>query len=221
MPDNRSIKIAAIVTGFCLAMMATADARIRKNDLVDSHNDFTQRGVQLYAGFGAQDYEIEDMDYAWLNQLEDGGSFFFGVGVGIDRGLSLYFEGNASEHPTQLGDVVFGTGMVGVKYAPNSGHRHMWQPYGKVALGGMFLFEDESPYKIRDRHSDDNGYLGPAAGIALGIDHFIGRRTAIFGEIGMTSGQLDTRIIDDEEFELQDDIDVTSGRVQFGLRFRL
>ena len=127
MPFNRSLKIAAI-TGFCLAMIATADARIRKNDLVDSHKDYTQRGVQLYAGFGAQDYEIEDMDYAGLNQLEDGGSFFFGVGVGIDRGLSLYFEGSASEHPTQLGDFVFGTGMVGVKYAPNSGHRHMWQP---------------------------------------------------------------------------------------------
>lgn len=67
----------------------------------------------------------------------------------------------------------------------------------------------------------DNSYVGPTVGIALGIDHFIGRRTAIFGEVGMTSGQLDTRIINDEEFELADDTDVTSGRVQFGLRLRL
>lgn len=218
---SRSLKIAVAVAGFCLAMAATSDARIRKGELVDPHKDYTQRGFQLYAGFGAQGYEIEDADYSALDQLDDGGSFFFGAGLGLDRGVSLYFEGNASEHPTQLGDVVFGTGMVGLKYAPNSGHRHLWQPYGKFALGGMFLFEDESAYEIRDRHDNDTGYMGPAVGIAFGVDHFIGRRTAIFGELGLTSGQLDKRVINDEEFDLVDDIDVTSGQVQFGLRFRL
>jgi hypothetical protein len=221
MPVNRSLNLAVAAASLTLALAATSDARIRQRDLEDSHKDYTQRGVQIYAGFGAQEYEVEDIDYADLDQLDDGGAFFFGVGLGLDRGVSLYFEGTASEHPTLTGDVVFGTGMIGVKYAPNSGHRHLWQPYGKFALGGMFLFEDESPYKFRDRHDDDNGYMGPAVGIALGIDHFIGRRTAIFGEIGLTSGQLDTRVIDDEEFDLVDDIDVTSGRIQFGLRFRL
>lgn len=221
MLTNRRIGILLATTGFCLAFIGSADARIRQRDLVDPHKDYTQRGFQLYAGFGAQGYEIEDADYSALDQLDDGGSFFFGAGLGLDRGVSLYFEGTGSEHPTAIGDVVFGTGMVGIKYAPNSGHRHMWQPYGKFALGGMFLFEDDSPYHVRNRHDDDNGYVGPAVGIALGIDHFIGRRTAIFGEVGLTSGQLDTRVIDDEEFELADDIDVTSGRVQFGLRFRL
>jgi len=219
---TRSLQIAAAVTGFCLAMIATSDARIRKgSEAARASDGYSQRGIQLYAGFGGQNYEIEDLDYAGLDQLDGGGSFFLGLGIGIDPKLSLYFEGNASEHPTALGDVVFGTGMVGVKYTPNTGHRHMWQPYGKLALGGMFLFDDESPYRIHNRHNDDNGFVGPAASITLGIDHFIGRRTAIFGELGLTAGQLETRIIDDYEYELRDDIDVTSGRVQFGLRFRL
>jgi hypothetical protein len=221
MSNTRWIKIAAAVVGFCLAMAATSEGRIRKSELVDPHKDYTQRGFQLYLGFGAQDYEIEDADYGELEQLDDGASIFFGASIGLDRGVALFFEGTGSEHPTPMGDVVFGTGMIGIKYAPNSGYRHQWQPYGKFALGGVFLYEDESPYKVRDRYDDDNGYAGPAVGIALGSDYFIGRRTAIFGEIGLTSGKLDKRVIDDEEYELADDIDVTSGRIQFGLRFRL
>jgi hypothetical protein len=219
---TRSLQISAAVAGLFLAMFATSDARVRRgSDAAPGRDGYSQRGVQLYAGFGGQNYEVDDNDYAGLDQLDDGGSFFLGVGIGLDPKLSLYFEGNASEHPTELGEVVFGTGMVGVKYTPNTGHRHTWQPYGKVALGGMFLFEDESPYRIHNHHHDDNGFVGPAASVALGIDHFIGRRTAIFGELGLAAGQLDTRVIDDYEYELRDDIDVTSSRIQFGLRFRL
>lgn len=218
---TRSLQIAMVTTGLCLAMIATSDARIRRGGgSTPARDGYTQRGVQLYAGFGAQNYKIEDIDYAGLDQLDDGGSFFLGVGVGLDPKFSLYFEGTASEHPTEIGDMVFGTGMVGVKYTPNTGHRHTWQPYGKVAVGGMFLFEDESHYRIHD-HYDDNGFMGPAVGIAFGLDHFVGRRTAIFGELGLTAGVLDTRIINDYEYELRDDIDVTSSRIQFGLRFRL
>lgn len=218
---GRSFHLSLVATGICLAMVATSDARIRQTGLVDSHRDFTQRGVQIYAGFGGQGYEIGDHDYAGLNQLDGGGSFFLGLGIGLDRGLALYLEGNASKHPTPTGDFVFGTGMVGIKYAPNTGPRHRTQPYGKLGLGGMILLEDDAPYNVRHHHSGNYGYAGPAIGVAVGLDHFVGRRTAIFGELGLTAGQLDTRIIDDHEFDLMDDIDVTSGRVQFGLRFRL
>lgn len=219
MSANQSVKLVLAVAGFCLAMVATADARIRKSELADPHKDFTQRGFQIYAGLGGQDYEVEDADYAALDQLDDAGSFFLGVGLGISDKASLYLEGNASEHPTLIGDQVFGTALVGIKYAPNSGHSHRWQPYGKFGLGGMALLEDDSHHG--HHHDDANGYIGPAASLALGVDHFIGRRTAIFGEIGVTSGQLDTHVIDDQEYELMDEIDVTSSRIQFGLRFRL
>ncbi len=219
---TRFLQIAAIAIGLSSVMIATSEARIRRGgESTPARDGYSQRGVQLYAGFGGQNYEIEDIDYAGLDQLDDGGSFFLGVGIGLDPKFSLYFEGNASEHPTEIGDVVFGTGMVGVKYTPNTGHRNKWQPYGKVALGGMFLFEDEPHFRIHDHYNDDNGFMGPAASVALGIDHFIGRRTAIFGELGLTAGQLDTRVIDDYAYELRDDIDVTSSRIQFGLRFRL
>lgn len=219
MSVNQSMRVAFAAAGFCMAMVATADARIRKSELVDPERDYTQRGFQIYAGLGGQDYEVEDADYAALDQLDDAGAFFLGLGLGVSDNVSLYLEGNASEHPTLIGDQVFGTALVGIKYAPNSGHRNRWQPYGKFGLGGMALLEDDS--HNGHHHDDANGYIGPAASLALGVDHFIGRRTAIFGEIGVTSGQLDTRVIDDQEYELMDEIDVTSSRIQFGLRFRL
>ncbi|MEW5702818.1 MAG: hypothetical protein AB1792_11405 [Candidatus Zixiibacteriota bacterium] len=200
---------------------ATADARIRYRDLRDPNMDYTQKGFQIYAGLGGQSYTIDDDDYDYLDELDSDGSFFFGLALGIDRSISLFFEGNGSEHNTPQGDMTFGYGHFGIKYAPNSGYRHLWQPYGKVSFGGVFLWEDQTRYAMRHRHEDDNGYFGPSVGLALGIDKFIGRRTALFAEVGMLSGQLDTRVINDDDYELADDIAITSGRVQFGLRFRL
>lgn len=217
---SMTIAIASLTLG--MAMTTASDARIRRGEIVERERGYDQRGIQVYAGFGMQNYEVEDYDYQELDQLDDGGSFFLGVGLGLSRTVSIYLEGSASEHPTPLGDVMFGTGMVGVKIAPNPGYRHKWQPYGKLALGGMFLYEDDPYYGgFAHHHDDDNGYMGPAVGIALGVDHYLSSRTAIFGELGLTSGQLDTRVIEDEEYDLVDDIDVTSGRIQFGLRFRL
>ncbi len=211
-----------ITTLALVALVASStEARVRRSQLSDPHNDYTQRGIQLYAGFGGQGYRIEDHNYDYLDERESNGSFFFGMGIGLDRGVSLFLEGTGSDHETDFGNVTFGTAMLGIKYAPNSGHRYMTQPYGKVSLGGIFLDQGESPYAIRHRHDDNNGYMGPAFGIALGIDHFIGRRTAIFGEAGLTTGQFDTRIIDGHEHELADEIAVTSAHIQFGLRFRL
>ncbi len=218
---HRSLRVAAVVIGLCLAMVATSEARIRRGEHEESRSGYTQRGLHIYAGLGSQGYEIEDADYDGLNQLDDGGAFSIGAGLGLSQKVSIYLEGTGSEHSTPSGDVVFGTGMLGIKYTPNTGHRHLWQPYGKFALGGIFLFEDESPYRVHDHYNDDYGYMGPAVGVAIGVDHYIGSRTALFGEFGVTSGQLDTRVINDHEFELYDDIDLTSARVQFGLRFRL
>jgi hypothetical protein len=213
--------IAAAVVGLAILGTGSAEARVRYRDLKDPHKDYTQRGIQVYLAFGGQSYTIEDDDYEFLDEFESNGSFMFGISLGLDRGLSVYFEGDGSEHETPQGTMTFGYGHFGIKYAPNSGYRHRWQPYGKFSFGGAFLWEDETPYAIRHRHDDDNGYLGPSVAFALGVDRFIGRRTALFLEVGMLSGQLDTRVIDDRESDLADDIALTSGRVLFGLRFRL
>jgi len=205
-----------------VVLVATsAEARVHRRQLDDPHKDYTQRGIQLYAGFGGQGYRIEDHNFDYLEERESNGSFFFGMGVGLDRGVSMFIEGTGSDHETDFGDVTFGTAMVGIKYTPNSGYRYMTQPYGKIAVGGMYLDQGDSPYAIRDRHDDHNGYIGPAVGIALGVDHFIGRRTALFGEVGLTTGQFDQRVIDGHQHELDDAIAVTSAHIQFGLRFRL
>lgn len=117
--------------------------------------------------------------------------------------------------------MTFGFGQIGLKYAPNSGYRHLWQPYGKLSFGGLYLFEDQSAYALRRHHDGDNGYVGHSVGMALGVDRFIGRRTALFAEAGLTTGALDTRVIDGHNSNLADDVAITSGRLQFGFRFRL
>jgi len=222
MSSKRTTALAVALATLVLAMTsASAEARIRCHDLEDPHKDYTQRGVQLYVGLGGQDYSIEDNDYKFLDEFDADGMFFFGVSLGLDRGVSLYFEGNASEHQTPSGDMTFGIGLIGIKYAPNSGPRHLWQPYGKFGLGGVYLWQDESCYELRRHHDEGNGYTGPAIGIAAGLDRFIGRRTAIFAEVGLTTGELETRVIKGKKHDLTDEIAITSGRVQFGLRFRL
>ena len=52
-------------------------------------------------------------------------------------------------------------------------------------------------------------------------DWFISRRTALFGEVGLLFGKFDRIAIDGDDYDLADDIGVSSGRVLFGIRFRL
>ncbi len=205
-----------------LLMIATsADARIRHRDLRDPGRDNTQRGFQLYAGFGGQGYEIKDRDYDFLRELDSDGMFFLGAAIGLDRDLALYLEGGASEHLTPIGPVDFGHVQLGLKYAFKTGYRNPWQPYGKASVGAIALNE-----RYTDRYSpyyddDDNGYVGPSFGLGFGIDRFISRRAAIFGEVGFLFGRFDHRVIDGREYDLYDDVGVSSGRLQFGLRLRL
>ncbi len=221
MISRTSLRIVLTTVVFCVATTATTDARIRAREVPMTRPGNSEEGVSLYGGLGIQDYEIEDIDYEGLSQLDDGGSFLLGAGVGVSQGTSLYLELAASEHPTIYGDHVFGTGMVGVKFAPNSRNVRQCQPYGKLGLGAMFLFQDRTWFHNGSHHRDDISYTGPAIGMALGIDQFVGDRVALFGEVGLNAGFLDKQFVDYDEYELIDDIDVTSARVQFGMRFRL
>ena len=202
-----------------LLSAAPSEARIRHSDLNDPDRDYTQRGFQLYFGFGGQGYEIEDNGYSFLDERQSDGMVFVGAALGVDRGVSLYLEATGSEHTTDLGDMTFGYAHVGVKYAPNTGYRHRWQPYGKASFGGVYLVEDNSHHHHHDR--DDDGYFGPSIGLGAGTDFFISRRTALFGEVGVVYGKFDHMVIDGDDRELVDDVGVTSGRVLFGIRFRL
>jgi len=210
------IGLAAI--GAVLLAAAPSEARVRQRDLSDPDRDYTQRGFQLYFGFGGQGYEISDNEYSFLDETKSDGMFFAGAALGVDRGVSLYFEATGSEHTTDLGDMTFGYAHVGVKYAPNTGYRHRWQPYGKASFGGIYLVEDNNRHL---RHDDEDGYFGPSIGLGAGTDVFISRRTALFGEVGLLYGKFDHIVVDGDDRELLDDIGITSGRLQFGIRFRL
>ena len=124
---RRILMMMAIGAGV-MALMGRADARMRCKDLKDPHKDFTQRGFQVYAGLGGQSYTIEDRDFQALDELKSRGMFFFGMGIGLDRAVSLFLEGNGSDHTASSGNYTFGMGLFGIKYAPNSGFRHLWQP---------------------------------------------------------------------------------------------
>ena len=199
---------------------ASADARVRHRELRDRGRDYTQQGFQLYFGVGGQGYEIEDDDYSFLNESESDGLFFAGAALGVDRGVALYIEAAGSEHNTELGDMTFGYAHVGVKYAPSTGYEHRWQPYGKASFGGVFLVEDNDRHFMNHR-DDDDGYFGPSIGLGAGTDWFISRRTALFGEVGLLLGKFDEVVIEGDDYDLADDIGISSGRVLFGIRFRL
>lgn len=217
MSARRSIKIAFATMGFTLAMLATSDARIRPRTAPPARNFDSEEGVSLYVGLGSQDYEIMDADYDGLDQLDNGGALLIGGSAGVAPGASLFIEIAASEHPTTLGDHIYGTAMAGGKFAPNSRNGNAWQPYGKLSVGAMFLEESDS----RRQCDCEVSYVGPAIGLAFGLDKFVSPTVALFGEVGFTAGLLNTQFVEYDEYELADDIDVTSGRVQFGLRFRL
>jgi hypothetical protein len=204
-----------------LLVAAPSEARIKHRDLKDPGKDYTQQGFQLYFGFGGQGYEIEDSDYSFLDETASDGLFFVGAALGVDRGTSLFFEASGSEHATELGNMTFGYAHVGVKYAPNTGYRHRWQPYGKASFGGIFLVEDDNRHRFAQHADEDDGYFGPSIGLGAGIDRFISRRTAIFGEVGLMFGKFDHIVIDGNDHDLADDVGLSSGRVMFGIRFRL
>lgn len=217
MSVNRVARITFAVIGFSMAMISTSDARIRPRTSPHAGSFDSEEGISLYVGLGNQDYKIMDADYDGLDQLDDGGALLIGGSAGVAPGASLFIEIAASEHPTTLGDHIYGTAMAGGKFAPNSRNGNAWQPYGKLSVGAMFLEESDSR-----RHCNcDISYVGPAIGLAFGLDKFVSPSVALFGEIGITAGLLNTQFVEYDEYELADDIDVTSGRVQFGLRFRL
>ena len=135
----RSMRIAFAAVGITIALIATSDARIRPRAPLPTRTFDSEEGVSLYFGLGAQDYEIMDADYDGLDQLDDGGALLIGGSAGVAPGASLFVEIAASEHPTTLGDHIYGTAMAGGKFAPNSRHGRQWQPYGKLSLGAMFL----------------------------------------------------------------------------------
>lgn len=218
---RQTLWISVTVLATLTTLGTTAEARIKYRNLEDRKRDYTQRGLQIYAGFGRQGYTIEDRDYAALEDFDDERLFFIGAAIGLDRRVALYFEGAGSNHGTPSGEIAFGYAHIGIKYAPKTGHRHLWQPYGKASVGGTFLWEDNDRHLNRRHHDDDSGYFGPSIGFGLGIDRFIGRRTALFAEVGMIVSEIDTRMINGEHHDLVDDFGVTSGRFLFGLRFRL
>jgi hypothetical protein len=223
---GRMLKIAGIgMAALATVLMIAPDAgaRIKYRDLEDKKNDYTQRGIQLYAGLGNQRYDIEEsFDQSLEDVDDDNGLFFIGVAIGLDRGLALFIEGVGSEHETRKrGDVVFGHAHIGIKYAFATGHRHMWQPYAKASIGGTFLWFDDDRHFNRHSKKDDSGYIGPSLGFGAGVDRFIGRRTALFAEIGVTVGEFDQIVIDGKKHNLPHDIGINSGRIQFGLRYRL
>jgi hypothetical protein len=214
--------IAATVLAVVLMIAPDAGARIKFRNLEDKKRDYTQRGLQIYAGIGSQSYNIDEESHQYLEDLnDDRGLGFVGVAIGLDRGLALFLEGSGSEHHTAIGDVTFGNAHVGFKFAFATGHRHMWQPYAKASIGATFLMEDGRRRFSHHRDDDDNGYFGPSLGFAAGLDRFIGRRTALFGEIALITGEFQQIVIDGKEHDLAHDIGVTSGKVQFGIRFRL
>ncbi|GAB4329342.1 MAG: hypothetical protein Kow0074_25840 [Candidatus Zixiibacteriota bacterium] len=216
-------KWAVVLVGLSVILMtaSSADARVKYRERHHRGIDYTQRGFQLYAGFGGQGYEIQNRNYDFLREHESDGMFFLGAAVGLDRNLALYLEGSGSEHDTPIGPVDFGYLHLGLKYAFQTGYAHPWQPYGKLSAGAMYLHERYFDRYAAHYDEDDNGYVGPSLGLGFGVDRFISRRAAIFGEIGFLFGRFDQRIIDGHEYDLYDDVGVSSGRIQFGLRLRL
>ena len=199
---------------------APAEARVRHRSRPAAGQDYTQGGFQLYGGFGGQGYQIEDNDYNFLNERSSDGMFFLGAAVGLGSNVSLFLEGAGSEHATDIGDVSFGYAHLGLKFAPNADRRRSWQPYGKISAGGMFLFEEDS-YDHAWHHRDHNGYTGPSVALAIGVDKFLSRHAALYGEVGMMMGRFDTQVVNGRDYDLADDIGVTSARLQIGLRLRL
>ena len=222
-PMTRWGWIAAIVAVMMLVGTLDADARTRRRRVVrDYGNAYTQSGFQLYFGLGGQDYDIEGREYDMLEDIDDDEPvFFFGAAYGLDRNLALYLEFAGSEFDTRAGKMAFGYAHLGFKYAFATGPRHRWQPYAKASLGVVFLWEDDDRHYTWHHEDGDEGYFGPAIGFGMGLDRFISGRTALFAEVGVLFGEFDHIVVDGKEYDLIDEIGVSSGRVLFGLRFGL
>jgi hypothetical protein len=213
------ITICVLIVGSLLTA-ASSDARVRHRARPRANQEYTQSGFQLYAGFGGQGYEIEDNDYAFPDERSSEGMFFLGAAVGLGINLSLFLEGAGSQHETDIAEVSFGYTHIGLKFAPNACRGRSWQPYGKISAGAMFLLEGD-PCGHGWYHDDNNGYIGPSFALGIGVDKFLSRHAALYGEVGMMMGRFDTRVVNGHDHELADDIGVTSARLQFGVRLKL
>lgn len=221
---RQTLLVIGVAAVGALLMTTTCEARIRYrgrySDRYRDNTEYTQSGLQLYAGFGGQGYEIEDRDYNYLDPHSSEGMLFLGAAVGLSRSVALYIEGSGSQHETDMGDYTFGYTHVGLKYAPNSNRRSSWQPYGKVSVGAIYLLQDHW-HERGWNHDDNNGYVGPSFAFGLGVDKFVNRHVAFYGEAGMLMGKFDRRTGDGYDYELGNDIGVASARLQFGIRVRL
>jgi hypothetical protein len=224
--NMKTIRTAVIAmgAGIVLSLLTTTsiEARIRdhRSRRHIERNHYTQAGLQLYAGFGGQGYQIEDNDYAFLDDRGSEGMFFLGAAVGLGDEVSLFLEGAGSHHETGIGDISFGYTHLGLKVAPATGLDRSWQPYGKISGGAMFLLEGDRHHG-RWTDDDNDGYVGPSFALGIGVDKFLSRNLALYGEVGMMMGRLDTRVVDGHDYDLADNIGMTSAKLQFGIRLRL
>ena len=216
--------VVAMGAGVALSWLTATSVEARIHDHRSrrhvERNRYTQEGFQIYAGFGGQGYQTEDNDYEFLDDRGSEGMFFLGAAVGLGDEVSLFLEGAGSHHETGIGDVTFGYTHLGLKIAPATGLDRSWQPYGKISGGAMFLLEGERHHGGWN-HDDNAGYVGPSFALGIGVDKFLNRHVALYGEVGMMMGRLDTRVVDGHDYDLGDDIGVTSARLQFGIRLRL
>lgn len=221
--NRRLFATGLLVTAFGVLAIGTpteAKIRHRRPSREPVRESFNQGGFQLYAGLGGQGYQIEDSDYEFLDDRGSEGMFFLGAAVGLGDEVSLFVEGAGSQHQTDIGDVTFGYTHVGLKVAPSASSGRSWQPYGKISAGAMFLLEDNQSHDSWHHH-DRDGYSGPSVALTIGVDKFLSRHAALYGELGAMMGRLDTRVIDGRDRNLADNIGVTSARLQFGIRVRL
>lgn len=173
-------------------------------------DEYRQGRLQVYTGYGGSYYSIDDRDFDVLDDdSENLYSYVTGVGVRIYRGMSLYAQGVISAHFVEVGDSedVFwlGEGTLGLRLTPWQGARHHTQPYVKLGIGTTWL-ESYRSAGIGCRQT------------ALGIDHYVGRRAALYGEIIASTANLDR---DNDGAPLTDDLRLTTLSMHVGLTFRV
>jgi hypothetical protein len=172
--------------------------------------DYRQGRLQIYTGYGGSYYSIDDRDFDVLDdESENLYSYVTGVGVRVYRGMSLYAQGVISAHFVEVGsseDVFWrGEGTLGFRVTPWQGARYHTQPYAKLGIGTMWLKSYRSA-----------GFACWQA--ALGIDHYVGRRVALYGEINASTANLN-RTNDGDP--LADNLRLTTLSVHVGLTFRV
>lgn len=193
--------------GLLVLMVGTAGAQGRSGD---SGPEYRQGRLQVYTGYGGSYYSIDDRDFDVLDdESENLYSYVTGVGVRVYRGMSLYAQGVISAHFVEVGssEDLFGRGegTLGLRVTPWQGARYHTQPYAKLGIGTMWL----------------KSYRSAGFGCwqaALGIDHYVSRRAALYGEIIASTANLDRT---NEGDPLNDDLRLTTLSAHVGLSFRV